>query len=313
MDLEVKRTQMVLRDLKGLGDVVKNVSTTHNTTPVYRVRHLPIRHRKNKLNRNQFFLVLIVCFLHSLFSQSSTAHATIQPTRNLDQMILGASDIVRGRVVHKRFMLGTPQKYIYTEITLQLIETYKGTAQRSIRLHVLGGKMPERSSYVAGSARYTVGEEVVVFLEPKRHPVLRFVLGMAAGKYNVYQKDGRSFLHRSLQGLAFYKSSQKGRGQIHEPMHSEAPLRLRKLQDRIRQVQKKTQKAPPVQLKRLDVPSNYTYWLQRMKRLQKSPSSQAHPLPRLPFVAPRPVVHRRKSKNTSHPFSRLSSTSSPKR
>ena len=122
-------------------------------------------------------------------------------------------------------------------------------------------------------------EEVVVFLEPKRHKTYQFVLGMTAGKYHVYRKANQLFLHRSLQGLAFQTpkfATPSNTPAVQEPKASEAPLTWQRLQQRVSII--KRQKAT---IGKLRVLSNqqqllrHKYWqLLRLRqlRLQQKPA-----------------------------------------
>jgi hypothetical protein len=88
-------------------------------------------------------------------------------------------------------------KRIYTYWELQITEVFKGSAegQQTLRMRELGGEKDGRAMQVAGTANFSLGEDVVVFLSPKNTEGCYDVWGMMMGKFNV-QKDesGKEFL-----------------------------------------------------------------------------------------------------------------------
>lgn len=162
----------------------------------------------------------------------SPAQATLLVYRSLDQQIQTAASIVRGRVVQKHSFVYQGNGHIYTDVRLHLLETLKGQAPHELVIRQLGGTVGERTTLIAGSARFVVGEEVVVFLEKPRHPEFLFVQDLGAGKYTVFLHEGRTLLRRNVDGLAFYRHTTNVTDRIRTPQFSERPLDLDTLRQR---------------------------------------------------------------------------------
>ena len=219
---------------------------------------------------------------------SERAWSTVIVSKSLDQMIHDASRVVRGRVVQKKFIWGANKRYIYTEISVQVLEQMKGETQSVITVRKLGGVMDNIAAKVPGTEDYRLNEEVVLFLEVKRLNQYYFVMGLAAGKFEVLRQSGQVWLKRNMQGLTFHKPvGQKRVGSsVYHLNYSEAPLSLQTLRQRIKQAPKQTlpnpQKTPATGLKTLPTPvlkalpvkagkrQQMLLFLQRLK--QKKPS-----------------------------------------
>lgn len=241
---------------------------------------------------------LAFCISLLLCLASPFAHATIQPARNLDQMIVSAAEIVQGKIISKRAMWGPNKRYIYTEVTLQVDAYHQGTGQRLMKIHTIGGQVGKFASRVAGTAHLAIGEEVVLFLEPKRHKTFRFLLGMAAGKFNVIKQNNQVLLHRAVHGLSFYHQKVGQPHTIKEQVHSEPALQLSHLQTRIKALKQVprhwTTLAPKVNTRRSKI-----IGLMRLHRLyQQQPALKRRPrfqvLPRrlkqVPSVMPKSLT-----------------------
>ena len=91
---------------------------------------------------------------------------------------------------------------IMTDAVLEVTEPWKGAPSKQVTVMQPGGVVGEVGQLVHGTAKFTVGEDVVVFLEPRGD---RFLLtGMLQGKFKVERSsDGKAVLARQeLEGDA---------------------------------------------------------------------------------------------------------------
>lgn len=163
-----------------------------------------------------------------------SAEATLLVYRSLDQQIQEAARIVRGRVLSKTSFIYKGNGHIYTDIKLQVTETLKGSAPTELTVRQLGGTIGERTTLIAGAARFTAGEEVVVFLAPEKQAGFLFIQDFGAGKFTVFFHEGRTLLRREVEGLAFYRHTSNPVDRIQTPIMSERPLDLDALRVRVR-------------------------------------------------------------------------------
>ncbi len=199
---------------------------------------------------------------------ASPAQATLLVYRSLDQQIQTAASIVRGRVLHKRSFIYHGNGHIYTDVRLHVLEAFKGQAPHELVLRQLGGTVGERTTFIAGAARFSLGEEVVVFLEALRQPGFLFVQDLGAGKYTVFLHEGRTLIRRSVEGLAFYRHTSNAADRIRTPQFSERPLDIEMLRQRVQILQQQPTlhllKSPPQRFE---------------ERLQRAKESITPPLP----------------------------------
>ncbi len=121
----------------------------------------------------------------------------------------------------------------FTEITLIPEIIYKSHVaideDASIVIRTLGSQSKGRALHVAGTGKFKVGEEVVVFLEATSDSYF-ILLGMAQGKYDIYKdhKTGLSMVARQTQGLhrvakplskAIIQGIVQGTSDNHIPLH----------------------------------------------------------------------------------------------
>ena len=91
---------------------------------------------------------------------------------------------------------------IMTDVVLEVTEPWKGTPAKQVTVMQPGGVVGEVGQLVHGTARFAVGEDVVVFLEPRGD---RFLLtGMVQGKFKVEtSSDGKAvFARQEMEGEA---------------------------------------------------------------------------------------------------------------
>ncbi len=136
-------------------------------------------------------LILLCCV------QSSQATVVFLPAD--DDMIVGARAIVRGKVLSITSSFDEHQDRIYTYITLKVQEVLKGQInERQIVLKELGGVIDDQALVIFGSARYRVGERVLLYLDTWQDGSLR-TRDMFLGKFNIIENPvtGQEMVERS--------------------------------------------------------------------------------------------------------------------
>jgi hypothetical protein len=119
------------------------------------------------------------------------ALATTMIALDVPALSKAADSIVQGKVLSIQSHLTRDGRRVYTEIEVQVAETIKGDAPKTVTLTQPGGEVGDIGQLVSGTAHYEVGEEVVLFLE-KYGPRFRTV-GMAQGKFKVERSsDGKA-------------------------------------------------------------------------------------------------------------------------
>jgi hypothetical protein len=149
---------------------------------------------------------------------SSVAGATIVVPMTLEEMAIEASCVARGRVVNTQSAWDDAQRRIYTYTEIQILERIH--TSRSVPdfvvVRTLGGEVGEVGMKVSGTPRFTLGEEVVVFLRADPVDAEQFqVIGMSQGKLHVERPlKGGELAVWSLEGLAFARPGGDGRMKI---------------------------------------------------------------------------------------------------
>lgn len=94
----------------------------------------------------------------------ASVQATSLVAMPLEEIAARADEIVRGEVIAIESAIQSGR--VLTRVTLRPSECYVGTGPdpETIEIIVLGGRTPTLATIVHGTATYTVGEEVVVFL-----------------------------------------------------------------------------------------------------------------------------------------------------
>jgi hypothetical protein len=148
------------------------------------------------------------------------AYASIILAISDQQMTVRASSIVRGKVVKQFSQLEQSDRRIYTYTTISVLDMLKGPANtKEITIRQLGGIANGIGMHVPGSASFSLGEEVFVFLESNRISSHYLVMGMAYGKYSIITdpKTQIQYLRRDLHGISLASPTPTQQMQIQHP------------------------------------------------------------------------------------------------
>jgi hypothetical protein len=135
-----------------------------------------------------------------------------------------ADRVVLATVVASESRWTSDHGAIYTDVTLRVDRSYKGSAKETETLVVRreGGTSGGIGMQVFGAARFEVGEQAVVFVE--RRGNASWVVGMAQGKLPVLRQAGRLMVHApDTSGIALLPQANKS--------NVAQPIRVRAIED----------------------------------------------------------------------------------
>lgn len=130
----------------------------------------------------------------------AAASATTLVQQDVAALTKASALIVRGTVTAVETRWTKDGARIMTDATVAVAETWKGAPRPTVVVMQPGGVVGEVGQQVHGTARFRVGEEVVLFLEPRG---TRYLLsGMVQGKFLVERSsDGAArFARQELEG-----------------------------------------------------------------------------------------------------------------
>ncbi|HEV7573951.1 MAG TPA: M57 family metalloprotease [Thermoanaerobaculia bacterium] len=142
----------------------------------------------------QIRLIAVICLL------ASAASATVfQPVS--DRQLVDRSDSVVIATVRDASSHLRADGYIATDYRFDVEQTLKGAAAGTITVSEIGGVSGSRFTFIADSASYTPGEQVMVFLK-KRGDGTYFTTSMAMGKFSFTRTArGESVVTRDVSEL----------------------------------------------------------------------------------------------------------------
>jgi hypothetical protein len=125
---------------------------------------------------------------------AAPAPASVMIRKDVPVLARSADVVARGTVSATRPVLSGDGRRIFTLVTLDVAEAWKGAPPQQLQIRVHGGTYDGIGQTVQGEAHFEPGEEVVVFLQrigPQQGPPLFRVDGMAQGKLTVVVDPGR--------------------------------------------------------------------------------------------------------------------------
>src|SRR3954463_7569611 len=94
---------------------------------------------------------------------STTARATTVEHLSLQDLATRSQSIVQGIVRASRSYWGPDGKLILTNTTIEVTESIKGQAVRTIEVTTVGGRIGDTVLHVAGMPAFAPGESTIVF------------------------------------------------------------------------------------------------------------------------------------------------------
>lgn len=129
---------------------------------------------------------------------AAIAHGTTLLALDVAGLTRGSGSVVRGTVKSIDTRWTRDGARIMTDTVLEVRETWKGAPRETVTVMQQGGVIGDVGQLVHGTIPFRVGDEVVLFLEPRGE---RFLLtGMMQGAFRVDGNDAR----QALEGDALF-------------------------------------------------------------------------------------------------------------
>ena len=152
-------------------------------------------------------LVAALAFAFALVPIVSSATVVMQ--LSMEQLTARATLVVRGTVEGAR-AVSKEDGSIWTVTSLIVTERLKGVGISKVTIKQPGGSLGGMNQSVSGTALFTEGEDVLLFLEPAADEKNSFVvLGMASGKVSFEVVNGQKMAVRHLDGVSFAKAGSR--------------------------------------------------------------------------------------------------------
>jgi hypothetical protein len=130
-------------------------------------------------------IAAIACAIALGAVSSGPALSTTMIRYSTEELTVVSDYVVEGVVTHIESRFREDHQSVYTYVTVQVNEVYKGRLDTpAVVLEEVGGTANGVSITVISSPEFSVGERVILFLETKNADYLR-VYGMAQGKFTV--------------------------------------------------------------------------------------------------------------------------------
>lgn len=157
-------------------------------------------------------IIAAVCTL------SLPARATVVKAESLEELARNSQIILRGTVTGSQTQWSDGKRAIHTFTEIAVAETLKGGhLGGAVLVRQLGGNVGEIESHVEGVAKFTPGEEVVLFLDrPMDDPTALVLHTMNASKVSFEARLGQTRAVRRFDGLALYLNRPAGGSPITE-------------------------------------------------------------------------------------------------
>jgi len=180
--------------------------------------------------RTAVFLAVLPALL-----AAAPARASVMLRQGVPDLARSADLVARGTVKDTRSVLSADGRRVFTYVTLEVAESWKGAPPREVKIRVHGGTVDGIGQMVQGEARFDAGQDVVVFLKrigpSGAAPVFR-VEGMAQGKLDVFVDPVRGEVAApDLRGLELTDSVERPAAAVANP----EPVALESLRSQVRE------------------------------------------------------------------------------
>src|SRR5256712_2286738 len=98
----------------------------------------PVASKLNSMTRKRFVIPFVLC---SILLTASWSYATTVQRLGLEDLVKKARTIVVGKVTNSRTYWSADGRFILTDYSIEVDESLKGQASRSIAVTTIGGKI----------------------------------------------------------------------------------------------------------------------------------------------------------------------------
>lgn len=124
-------------------------------------------------------------------AHAAPARASTTLGRSVEALAADADAVVRATVVSTSARWTGDGRRIVTDVRLSVLETLAGATGAQLVVTVPGGAVGDYAQDVSGGAKFTAGEQVVVFLRRVTSGERWGVLDLADGKFTVSETTAR--------------------------------------------------------------------------------------------------------------------------
>lgn len=167
------------------------------------------------------------------------ALATVMREASVPQLAHDAEVVARGRVAKTESRVSGDGMRLFTVVTLDVAEAWKGAPGKTVQIQVPGGSRNGIGQIVQGAPQFREGEDVVVFLRgpgarasTARAPQVPLrVVAMAQGKFEVARDEaGAEVAAPNLEGVELV---QPGTNEVRAAVRP-APIRVDELKRQVK-------------------------------------------------------------------------------
>jgi hypothetical protein len=136
----------------------------------------------------------IVLALALIVAIAVPAAATSLRKMELEELVDNADLIVLGTVAKVEFKPVGNRASVVTDATINVEQTLKGAAGKSVKVRVPGGKLDKKTLKVFGAPTFTEGDRYFLLLRKDvNDSTVHRVAGFFQGRYLIYEEGGETF------------------------------------------------------------------------------------------------------------------------
>ena len=173
----------------------------------------------------------------ALLIGASASWATLVPRMSFEEIVARSQSIVQGTVLRSWSAWDDDQAAIWTHYEIKVSASLKGEDGDTVVVSEPGGSVDGKQMHIAGTPKYEIGEEVMLFAVPTPIGYLR-TCGWGQGKFRVSVSDqapsGKA-VRSALAGVQLVEGgSRKGIARAQTPLRSLQGMDLDQFKERVR-------------------------------------------------------------------------------
>ena len=179
-----------------------------------------------------------VSMLVALLLVASASWATLVPRMSFEEVVARSQSIVQGTVQRTWSEWDDSKTSIWTHYEIEVSVCLKGEESKTIVVSEPGGTVDGKTMRIAGTPKYAVGEEVMLFATPTPIGYVR-TCGWGQGKFEVSASgaspSGKS-VRSSLAGVQLVEGKGPGLARAQTPLRSLQGMDLAQFKERVRRM-----------------------------------------------------------------------------